>query len=58
LGRRMPFTNSLRGQSFRSQLLKDDVDRTLAQIGCPSISQLSPGYVMADGWNDIAQQKS
>jgi (S)-mandelate dehydrogenase len=31
------------------RLLKDEVDRTLAQIGCPSISQLSPDYVMADG---------
>ena len=31
------------------RLLKDDVDRTLAQIGCPSISQLSLDYVMADG---------
>jgi len=30
-------------------LLKDEVDRTLAQIGCPSASQLSPDYVMADG---------
>jgi hypothetical protein len=30
-------------------LLKDEVDRTLAQIGCPSVSQLSPDYVMADG---------
>src|SRR5271166_1063639 len=31
------------------RLLKDEVDRTLAQVGCPSISQLSPDYVMADG---------
>jgi (S)-mandelate dehydrogenase len=31
------------------RLLKDEVDRTLAQIGCPSIDQLSPDYVMADG---------
>jgi hypothetical protein len=30
-------------------LLKDEVDRTLAQIGCPSANQLSPDYVMADG---------
>ncbi|MFZ2144925.1 MAG: alpha-hydroxy-acid oxidizing protein [Xanthobacteraceae bacterium] len=30
-------------------LLKDEVDRTLAQIGCPSVSQLSPDYVMASG---------
>jgi len=30
------------------RLLKDEVDRTLAQIGCPSASQLSPDYVMAD----------
>ena len=30
-------------------LLKDEVDRTLAQIGCASASQLSPDYVMADG---------
>jgi (S)-mandelate dehydrogenase len=29
-------------------LLKDEVDRTLAQIGCAAVSQLSPDYVMAD----------
>ena len=29
------------------RLLKDEVDRTLAQIGCVSASQLSPDYVMA-----------
>jgi (S)-mandelate dehydrogenase len=29
-------------------LLKDEVDRTLAQIGCPSVGELSPDYVMAD----------
>jgi (S)-mandelate dehydrogenase len=29
-------------------LLKDEVDRTLAQIGCASASQLSPDYVLAD----------
>jgi (S)-mandelate dehydrogenase len=31
------------------RLLRDEVDRTLAQIGCPSIGQLSPDYLMADG---------
>jgi (S)-mandelate dehydrogenase len=31
------------------RLLKDEVDRTLAQIGCASASQLLPDYVMADG---------
>jgi (S)-mandelate dehydrogenase len=30
-------------------LLKDEVDRTLAQIGCASASRLSPDYVLADG---------
>src|SRR5580700_3465895 len=30
------------------RLLKDEVDRTLAQIGCASASKLSPDYVMAD----------
>jgi (S)-mandelate dehydrogenase len=30
-------------------LLKDEVDRTLAQVGCASASQLSPDYVLADG---------
>jgi (S)-mandelate dehydrogenase len=30
------------------RLLKDEVDRTLAQIGCAVASQLSPDYVMAD----------
>ena len=31
------------------RLLKDEVDRTLAQIGCASASQLSPDYIMAVG---------
>jgi (S)-mandelate dehydrogenase len=31
------------------RLLEGEVDRTLAQIGCPSVTQLSPDYVMADG---------
>jgi (S)-mandelate dehydrogenase len=31
------------------RLLKDEVDRTLAQIGCALASQLSPDYVLADG---------
>jgi (S)-mandelate dehydrogenase len=31
------------------RLLKDEVDRTLAQIGCASTRQLSPDYVMATG---------
>jgi (S)-mandelate dehydrogenase len=31
------------------RLLKDEVDRTLAQIGCASASHLSPDYVLADG---------
>src|ERR1700757_5093576 len=31
------------------QLLNDEVDRTLAQIGCPSVSVLSPDYMMANG---------
>lgn len=30
-------------------LLKDEVDRTLAQIGCPSVAELSPDYLFADG---------
>jgi (S)-mandelate dehydrogenase len=30
-------------------LLKDEADRTLAQVGCASASQLSPDYVLADG---------
>jgi (S)-mandelate dehydrogenase len=30
-------------------LLKDEVDRTLAQIGCPSVNELSPEYFMAGG---------
>jgi (S)-mandelate dehydrogenase len=29
-------------------LLKDEVDRTLAQIGCASARELSPDYVMTD----------
>jgi (S)-mandelate dehydrogenase len=29
-------------------LLKDEVDRTLAQIGCASVGELSPDYIMAD----------
>ena len=31
------------------RLLKDEIDRTLAQIGCASASQLSPDYVMGVG---------
>jgi (S)-mandelate dehydrogenase len=31
------------------RLLEDEVDRTLAQVGCPSVTQLSPDYIMADG---------
>ncbi|WP_426437007.1 alpha-hydroxy-acid oxidizing protein [Bradyrhizobium genosp. P] len=31
------------------RLLEGEVDRTLAQIGCPSVTQLSPDYVMSDG---------
>lgn len=27
------------------QLLKQDIDRTLAQIGCPMISQLNKNYI-------------
>ena len=30
------------------RLLSDEVDRTLAQIGCPSVGQVSPDYVVAD----------
>jgi (S)-mandelate dehydrogenase len=30
-------------------LLKDEVDRTLAQIGCTTARELSPDYVMTDG---------
>jgi len=30
------------------RLLKDEVDRTLAQIGCPTIDQLSPDVVAAE----------
>jgi (S)-mandelate dehydrogenase len=37
------------GVSHVLRLLKDEVDRTLAQIGCASASQLSSDYVMADG---------
>jgi (S)-mandelate dehydrogenase len=40
------------------RLLKDEVDRTLAQIGCPSVSQLSPDYVMADGVPTTAPRQS
>jgi (S)-mandelate dehydrogenase len=35
------------------RLLKDEVDRTLAQIGCASASQLSPDYVMAAGHREV-----
>jgi (S)-mandelate dehydrogenase len=30
------------------RLLKDEVDRTMAQIGCPTVGQLSPDYLFAD----------
>jgi (S)-mandelate dehydrogenase len=35
------------------RLLKDEVDRTLAQIGCASASKLSPDYVMAVGHLEV-----
>src|ERR1700724_1961176 len=34
------------------RLLKDEVDRTLAQIGCASASQLSSDHVMAAGQSE------
>jgi (S)-mandelate dehydrogenase len=35
------------------RLLKDEVDGTLAQIGCASASQLSPDYVMTVGHEPV-----
>jgi (S)-mandelate dehydrogenase len=35
------------------RLLKDEVDRTFAQIGCASAGQLSPDYVMAAGHLEV-----
>jgi (S)-mandelate dehydrogenase len=39
------------------RLLKDEVDRTLAQIGCPAISELSPDYVIADGSKPVTARR-
>jgi hypothetical protein len=51
--RSLPPVNSIITKSITFDhvlhLLKDEVDRTLAQIGCPSVSELSIDYVMADG---------
>jgi hypothetical protein len=37
------------GVDYVLRLLRDEVNRTLAQIGCPAASQLSSDYVMVDG---------
>ena len=38
------------------RLLKDEVDRTLAQIGCALASQLSPDYIMAAGHEPVYRE--
>jgi (S)-mandelate dehydrogenase len=38
------------------RLLKDEVDRTLAQIGCASASKLAPDYVMAVGHEPVCME--
>lgn len=38
-------TNGEVGVDHVIQLLKQDIDRTLAQIGCPSVSQLNKDYI-------------
>ncbi len=38
------------------RLLKDEVDRMLAQIGCASAGQHSPDYVMAVGHEPVYRE--
>ncbi|NBA93634.1 alpha-hydroxy-acid oxidizing protein [Pseudomonas sp. R5(2019)] len=48
LGRATLYGLAARGEAGVDEvlrLLKDDIDRTLAHIGCPSVQQLSPAYL-------------
>jgi len=48
LGRATLYGLAARGQAGADdvlRLLKEDIDRTLAQIGCPSVRDLSPDYL-------------
>ncbi|MFZ4213591.1 alpha-hydroxy-acid oxidizing protein [Pantoea endophytica] len=52
LGRSTLYGLAARGEQGVTEvikLLKEDVDRTLAQIGCAAISELSPDYLHEDG---------
>lgn len=52
LGRATLYGLAARGQTGVSevlQLLKTDIDRTLAQIGCPAVGSLSPAFLQPAG---------
>ena len=52
LGRATLYGLAARGETGVDEvltLLKADIDRTLAQIGCPDINSLSPDYLQSEG---------
>lgn len=52
LGRATLYGLAARGESGVDEvlaLIKADIDRTLAQIGCPNIASLSPAYLLNEG---------
>jgi (S)-mandelate dehydrogenase len=59
LGRATPYGLAAAGEAGALdvlRLLKDEVDRTSAQIGCASASQLSPDYVMSGGHEPVYRE--
>lgn len=44
--------NGARGVDAVLEIMRDEIDRTLAQIGCPSVSKLSKDYVWSGGTQD------
>jgi len=52
LGRATLYGLAARGETGVKEvlaLIKTDIDRTLAQIGCPDVASLSPAYLLIDG---------
>ncbi|MNH29667.1 (S)-mandelate dehydrogenase [compost metagenome] len=57
LGRATLYGLAARGETGVDEvltLLKADIDRTLAQIGCPDITSLSPDYLQSEGVTNTA----
>jgi len=57
LGRATLYGLAARGEVGVSEvlsLMKADIDRTLAQIGCPDIASLSPAYLLNDGGSEAS----